>query len=250
MKKPNLILGTILFVLGLLGILSTLTMALPVSKETMEALKDLTPLQIKIVLVIQPSILLMIAVVIGVLLHKKVDLQVPIIEGIGKTEKQWSLLEISKYGILGGIITGILSTIIGFVYYPYLPNELRELGENFRPNLAVRFLYGGFTEEIIFRFGFMTLVVWLTSKIPKRGAVNIYWVGILVTATIFAMGHLPVLFQSVENPSMALITYLLIATSFGGIVFGWLYWKKGLESAFIAHICSHVVVVIGEPLIG
>lgn len=251
MKKQNLFLGIVLFVLGLLGILSLLTMELPIPKETMELLLEkLTPQQLRIVTLIQPSIMLIVAIVVGVSLHTKVDLQVPIVEGLLKGEKKWSLIEIAKYGILGGIITGGLSTLLGVVFSPYLPNEFVELGENFRPSLATRFLYGGFTEEIIFRFGFMTLIVWSTSKIAKRGQVNIYWVGILITSTIFALAHLPVTFQAVKNPSTALITYLLIGTSIGGIIFGWLYWKKGLESAFIAHICSHIVIVFGEPLIG
>jgi membrane protease YdiL (CAAX protease family) len=35
----------------------------------------------------------------------------------------------------------------------------------------------------------------------------------------------------------------------GGLIFGWLYWKKGLESAFIAHVFIHVVLVIADGLI-
>ena len=102
----------------------------------------------------------------------------------------------------------------------------------------------------MFRFGFMTLVVWLTSRIAKSGSVNIHWVGILVTSTIFALAHLPVVFLAVKDPSVALMTYYLIGTSAGGLVFGWLYWKTGLESAFVAHIVSHVIIVLGEPFIG
>jgi membrane protease YdiL (CAAX protease family) len=96
----------------------------------------------------------------------------------------------------------------------------------------------------------MTLVVWLTSKFAKKGTDKIYWVGILVTSAIFSLAHLPTTFQAVKDPSIVLVTYLLIAISIGGIIFGWLYWKKGLESAFIGHICSHIVIVIGEPFIG
>lgn len=102
----------------------------------------------------------------------------------------------------------------------------------------------------MFRFGFMTLVVWLTSKFTKSGGVSIYWVGILVTTAIFAVAHLPAIFLAVKDPSIALMTYYLIGTSIGGFVFGWLYWKTGLESASVAHIASHVIIVLGEPFIG
>ena len=238
----------VLFVLGLLGILST---DIPIPDETTEtSLKELTPQQIQAIAKIESSIMLTIAIAIGVLLHKKVDLHVPIIEGTLNMEKRWSLREILWCGLLGGIATGSLSILIGVIFYPYIANALVELGENFRPSLATRFLYGGFTEEIMFRFGFMTLVVWLTSKIAKSGSVNIHWVGIIVTSTVFALAHLPSVFLAVSDPSIGLVTYYLIGTFAGGLVFGWLYWKTGLESAFVAHIVSHVIIVLGELFIG
>ena len=33
-----------------------------------------------------------------------------------------------------------------------------------------------------------------------------------------------------------------------GVIFGWLYWKKGLESAMIAHFSSDVVLHVITPL--
>jgi formate/nitrite transporter FocA (FNT family) len=42
---------------------------------------------------------------------------------------------------------------------------------------------------------------------------------------------------------MILLTYILLGNSIGGVIFGWLYWKKGLESAMVAHVFAHVVMV-------
>ncbi len=250
MKKQNLLLGIILFILGFIGILSILTMTLPIPEKTMELLLEkLTPNQIKLVTLINPTVMLTIAIFIGVILHKKVNLNVPIIEGIITRKSNWSLISILNYGIIGGVISGILITIISFIYYPFLPNEFIELGENMKPSLATRFLYGGFTEEILLRFGFMTLIVWIASKIIKNGKNSIYWIGIIISSILFAFGHFPIAFQAVENPSTSLLAYISIGNSIGGIIFGWLYWKKGLESAFIAHIFAHIIMVIGEQFI-
>jgi len=247
MKKQKILLGIILFLLGFIGILSILTMKLPIPEETMKMLLEkLTPDQIKLVTLINPTIMLAIAILIGVILHKKVNLEVPIIEGIITKESNWSLIPILKFGIIGGIIGGILITIISFIFYPFLPSEFIELGENMKPSLATRFLYGGFTEEILLRFGFMTLIVWIASKIIKNEKNSIYWIGILISSILFAFGHFPIAFQAVENPSTSLFAYILIGNSIGGIIFGWLYWKKGLESAFIAHIFAHIIMIIGE----
>jgi hypothetical protein len=214
-------------------------------------LKDkFTANQIKLLILINPTILLVVAVIIGTLLYQKVNLKVPLIEKVvGIENKNLNLSGILKYGVLGGILSGILLSLVGFVYHPVLPAAFKELGESIQPTLAARFLYGGLTEEILMRFGLMTFVVWLGSKILKGTKSGVYWTGIIVAAIIFALGHFPIAFQAVENPTTVLLTYILIGNSIGGVIFGWLYWKKGLESAFIAHIFTHVIMVLAEPIL-
>ena len=99
------------------------------------------------------------------------------------------------------------------------------------------------------RFGLMTLIVWLCSKIFKETKPFVFWTGIVIAAIIFAFGHFPIAYQAVDNPTMGLLTYILIGNSIGGIIFGWLYWKKGLESAFVAHIFTHIFMVFAEQFL-
>ena len=128
----------------------------------------------------------------------------------------------------------------------FLPQEFVELSKEIKPSLASRFLYGGLTEEILTRFGIMTFVVWLLFEITKKKENWMYWVGISVAALLFAAGHLPIAFQSLGTPSLGVILYIIIGNSLGGIIFGWLYWKKGLETAMLAHIMTHVVMLLVE----
>lgn len=39
-----------------------------------------------------------------------------------------------------------------------------------------------------------------------------------------------------------LIVRTIILNGIGGIIFGWLYWKKGLESAMISHFSADIVL--------
>ena len=246
MKNEKLILGIILFLLGLTGVLSILTMDIPLPEEAKKVLlNQFSSGQIKLLILINPTVMLVVAVIIGVVLHKKVHLEVPIIEGMIRKERSGSLSSILKYGIVGGLIAGILVSLVGLIFYPILPEEFIAFGERLQPSLAARFLYGGFTEEIIMRFGLITLIVWVLYKIVRKANAAIYWTGIMVAALLFAVGHFPIAFQAVDQPSALLLTYLLVGNTIGGIIFGWLYWKKGLESAFLAHIFAHVVIVIG-----
>ena len=95
----------------------------------------------------------------------------------------------------------------------------------------------------------MTLIVWISSKVFKGERPTAYWIGIVLAALIFAIGHLPVVFNTIEEPSIILLTYVMIGNSVGGLIFGWLYWKKGLESAFIAHMFTHVILVLADKTV-
>ena len=240
-----------MIILGIIGVASMLTMDIPLPPEAEAILKDkFTAGQIKLLTLINPTILLIIFVVIGTILYQKVNLKVPIIEKlIGIRKESIKTISILKYGIVGGILSGILLSLIGLVYNPILPAEFLELGESLKPTLVARFLYGGLTEEILMRFGLMTLIVWLCSKIFKETKPFVFWTGIVIAAIIFAFGHFPIAYQAVDNPTMGLLTYILIGNSIGGIIFGWLYWKKGLESAFVAHIFTHIFMVFAEQFL-
>lgn len=245
MNSKKLRLGIVLTILGMIGIASMLTMEIPLPPEAEAVLRDqFSPGQIKLLMLINPTIMLIVAVLVGTALYDKVNLSVPLLERLtGISDEPTNLTEIIQYGILAGVLSGVLLSLIGGVFTSILPSEFKELGDNLEPTLAVRFLYGGFTEEILMRFGLMTFIVWVGSKIAGGTKPIVYWIGILLAAVIFAIGHFPIVFQSVESPSPMLLSYILLGNAVGGIIFGWVYWKKGLESAFVAHLFAHVVMV-------
>lgn len=250
MKNQKLKLGIILFISGFIGVLTTLAMDIPQENLPKEVTEQFSESAIKILTLINPTILLIIAIVFGVILYDKVKLDVPIINRFitGKTPEK-PIADIIKSGILGGMITGILLLLTSAVFSSRLPQEFITLGENLKLPPITRLLYGGITEELLLRFGFMTVVVWIIYKISKTLSPAVYWSGLIVAAVIFAIAHFPVAFQAVGNPSAGLLTYILLGNSIGGVIFGWLYWKKGLESAFIAHMFAHVVMMTADALL-
>jgi membrane protease YdiL (CAAX protease family) len=250
MKRNQLLLGVSLFVLGLLGVLSMLTMDIPLPDEAREILEaQFSPQQIKLLMLVNPVILLIIAVMIGTILHEKVGLRVPVLEAIIRKEPVEGGRSLLMSGVIYGLIAGLLLLIVSHLFEQFLPAAFIELGEKLAPTLPARFLYGGITEEILMRFGLMTLMVYLASRALGGLKDAAYWIGLLVAAVIFAVGHFPVAFSVVEEPSAVLLSYILIGNTIGGIIFGWLYWKRGLEAAMLAHIFTHVVLVAGEQLI-
>ncbi len=244
-------LGLTLFLLGLLGVLTMLTVTIPLDSLPKQLTEKFSPQTIQLLILINPTILLLIATVVGTILYDKVNLTVPTISSLLKIEKpQITFLEQVKYGISLGLITGILTVTVGLVFKSSIPQEFIELGNKIKITTLARFGYGGFTEELLMRFGFMTLIVWIVFKITKQFNNVTYWTGIILAALLFAMAHLPAVYSAVSNPTISLITYILIGNSIAGIFFGWLYWKKGLEAAFIGHIFAHIAMLLGEQLFG
>jgi hypothetical protein len=251
MKTKKIYLGLILAGLGLAGMATMLTMDIPLPPEVEELMTaSYTPEQIKLLILINPIIILAIAVVLGTILYNKVNLRVPIVEKlVGINHEPLQIGNIIKSGALGGIIAGIVVVLIVILVKPFMLDEYEKLAQSVQPSLANRLLYGGITEELYLRFGLMTLFVWIGSKIFKGTKPVVYWIGIVLAALLFAIGHFPVVYNSIEEPSFTVLSYVLMGNTVGGLIFGWLYWKKGLESAFIAHMFIHIVLVIADKTV-
>ena len=247
--NKKLKLGLTLFAIGLLGILTMLTVTISLDSLPKQVTEKFSPQALQLLILINPTILLLIAVVIGTILFDKVGLTVPTISSILKIEKpNTTFWEQLKYGISLGLITGILTTLVGLVFKSSIPQEFIELGNKIKITTLARLGYGGFTEELLMRFGFMTLVVWIVFKITKQLNNKTHWIGIILATLLFSFGHFPVVFGVVKHPAISLLAYILIGNSIAGIFFGWLYWKKGLEAAFVGHIFAHIAMIIGEKI--
>ena len=212
---------------------------------------DLPPAWLfKIISLIQPTVIVTVAVLVGVALAAKVGLHAPAAEAAANGE---DLLAKIKPQILPGVIAGLLSGVAivlsWVVAKPFFTDEFIERAEQFNKLLPAitRFLYGGFTEEILLRWGFMTFLVWALWRLFQSGVgvpKPVYVVAaIVVSALVFGIGHLPIASMLAGGLTGPLVIYVITANSIFGLAAGFLYWRRGLESAIIAHISAHVVLI-------
>jgi len=105
---------------------------------------------------------------------------------------------------------------------------------------------GGITEELLLRLFVMSAVVWLLTRIWRRGPPAVFWVANLVAAVLFGLGHLPATAALVPLTPIV-VTRAIVLNGLAGVVAGWLYWRRGLESAMVAHFAADIVlhVVVG-----
>ena len=121
-------LGVALFILGLFGVFTMLTITILLDSLPKEVLEKISPSTLKYLVLINPTILLLIAVVIGTLLFDKVGFSVPTISTILKIEQpKIKFIEKIKFGILIGLLTGILTKVTGLIFKTSLPQEFIDL---------------------------------------------------------------------------------------------------------------------------
>jgi len=199
--------------------------------------------------VIQPAIILSVAVLVGVVLASKVGLSSPVAEAAASGGDSVSAFKPQIIpGIVGGLAGGVSLVLIAAALKPFLsPEVLARLGEygNILP-LPVRLLYGGITEELLLRWGLMTLLVWAAWRLFQKGQDRPKSAdcggAILISSVVFAIAHLPVAFMLFPEMTLALTIFVIVGNSAFGLIAGYLYWKKGLESAMIAHALTHIVM--------
>jgi len=113
-------------------------------------------------------------------------------------------------------------------------------------------LYGGVAEEVMLRYGVMTLLVWLGAWLAGNRFAEtpglVVWPAIVLSAVLFGLGHLP---KAVTLGPLDAATVIRIVglNAIGGLVYGWLYWRAGLEHAMLAHMATHVAFWTMTPLL-
>ena len=206
-------------------------------------------------------ILSAIAIWIGLILGPKVGLGAPGVStwlsggpGLGRRLR---LLLVPS--LIGGVAVGVAVAVVGTwlenALIPKLPESTRraqEVAEHmaaWKPLLAS--FSAGVTEELLFRLGLMTLFVWLGAKVSRRrppGA-QVFWTANFMAALLFGLAHLTNVVELDIPITYGTVLDVLLVNGMGGMVFGWLYWRRGLETAMLAHFVADVVLKVAVPMI-
>ncbi len=174
---------------------------------------------------------------IGIFLSKKIDL--------------WNDFKIDKKAIVATIIITIIGALILFPgdklifgsintwvleQYTVKPTIYKIIGG---------LLVGGIIEEVMMRLFFMSLIVFIISKVMKKKEIPtfVYVIANILVALLFATGHLP------STVTMTTLTPILIIRCFLfngglGLAFGYLYRKYNIRYAIVSHGLCHLIADI------
>ena len=197
------------------------------------------PLSIATNTTIEPVVTWFIAIAIsavligmGLFLASRTGLGAAWIEGhLSKEEKPDWLRTV--------IAISLLTAIVGSLIIVFLPGSFNPNPERYPQSwrLILASMKAGIVEEIFSRLILVSLFAWLGGRISRsidgRPSRKVYWTAIILAGLMFGWAH-------VDDKLMVDATAGVLACIFSmnaalGILFGWYFWKFGLECAILSH---------------
>ena len=121
--------------------------------------------------------------------------------------------------------------------------------ETTAPTLLMRFLYGGITEEVLLRWGVLSLFAWLIWLVIRKQGTAVT-LAIIIAALLFGVGHLPTLFSSFEQIPTIMIVRVIALNAILGIAYGAAYARNSLEAGMVAHAATHAGMLLSAQFMG
>jgi hypothetical protein len=222
-----------------------------------------TPSLVSLILwgLIQNLVFLIPGTGIGLLVARKIGLGAPYLESwldgaSGPVQPFSSVVQPALFwaaatAIIAFAIDGFFRYVLG-VDFPAPEIHARIAVPWWRSGLAS--FWAPWTEEIFDRLFLLSLLAWVGMKlfrILREGPGR--WIALsvanLTTAFFFGWYHISneELFAN-PVPSIAALRTLLILLPVG-LAFGWLYIRRGLEAAILAHFISDLIVHVLRPIV-
>jgi hypothetical protein len=236
------------FAAGLLGVLALpLTFPAAVEANLRAAVPAIAPGVLKALTLIQPALLLAAGAALGAALAHRLGLA----SHLARVNLRRRLVDELPLAIAAGLVVGgAIVALDRTVFLGPAPREAASL-PSVVEGLAGGMLYGGLTEEVLMRWGLLSLVAATMLKLARRRFDAqpriVYVIAIALVALIFAAGHLPA--ASVIAPLDApLVTRILVLNGIAGVIYGALFWRRSLEAAMAAHTATHVAFAIARVM--
>jgi hypothetical protein len=207
---------------------------------------------------------------IGLYAATRIGFGLPFVENwLKKEEEKEPMANTFKKVLIIAVAAGVAAAVIiivldGVAFGPLLQTELEASGvtlpENIQPPAwqgALASFSAGITEEVMFRLFGVTVLAWIGSFLFKdaegRPIPAVFWTANIMVAVGFGLAHLPATVLVGIPLTPLVISRAIVLNGVGGVIFGWLYWTRGLESAMVAHfstdIVLHVILVLVASLL-
>ncbi|MFT3762582.1 MAG: CPBP family intramembrane metalloprotease [Pseudoxanthomonas sp.] len=248
--KPDLKIAALLAVVSALAVAAVMPYMAQLMPQKFAALP--VPMWILVVAQsLQALVLIGLMSLAGLRMGHRVGLGAPLMQQwFGKRPLAAPLRPLQA--VLLGIAAALAIVALSALTDPFLPKPLHApaaagAGRSALNGFLASF-YGGIAEELQLRLFLMTLMVWAVAMLKKaKPSPRVYWIAIAIAAVLFGVGHLPAAHQ-VWGLDAFVVFRTVLLNAIAGLACGWLYWKRGLEMAIVAHFSADIVLHVLAPL--
>ena len=208
--------------------------------------RELPPMPVLLLAsIVQSLILIAVSAAIGTTVAYRVDLHAPFFEALAIGESLWSTVEPQILPSLAVGTGGALVFVAAYYLFsrPRLDEQTVSSMEELRNSIGIwgRVLYGGIAEEVITRWGLMSLLVWLGTSLAGSPNPAVVWAAIVISGLLFGLGHLSSYLASGCKKTPLFIGAMISFNLWASLIFGRLFWQVGLLAAMVAHMVFHLV---------
>jgi hypothetical protein len=194
---------------------------------------------------VQSLVLAAIAAAIGTALAGRVGLAAPVFQAASAGDPIWPGMRAQWASALVMGLAGALVFLVAYYGYfrPRLDKDTVQVTEDLRGAFGLwgRIFYGAIVEEILVRWGLMTLFLWILSLIADPLTPLVIWIAILLAGLLFALGHIPGSLAAGAKKTSMFYAATLFLNGWASLIFGWLFWQHGLLAAMLAHAMLHLL---------
>jgi membrane protease YdiL (CAAX protease family) len=181
---------------------------------------------------LQSVILTAVAAWAGVRFAPRVGLDAPRLRALA--ERREGPPELGSMAIEALAVGSVVALAVTFVLLPLRASVPASLSTPLLAGFWTRAssaFYGGTVEEIVVRWGLLSALFALARRLGIDG----FWLANVAAALVFGALHLPGLRLSHVALSGPVLVWVLGGNGLFGVVFGWIFRRRGLEGAMIAH---------------
>ncbi len=225
-----------LVALAAVGLLGATPFLLPVLQEMVAGRRLSMPLGVLLALQDAQALLLAsAAAAVGVWTAPRVGLDAPLVRArLGGERVGRRVLALLPASVLAGTLGAAAVLLLSLAMKRHLPAGVGDFPRMSPWVSATAALYGGIVEELLCRWGVLGLFAFVLDRLAF-GRTAGFWVANVASALGFGLLHLPAA-RALHMPlTPVVVAYLLVGNALVALLCGWLFRRRGLESAMLAH---------------
>jgi len=212
-----------------------------------------------VISILQSALFLGVMTFTGLWAAKRLGLGAPLLDALANGDPMpgdnriWVSISI----VLGVVGVLLLIALDKWLFVPMDPEGLGSILQ-VHPPAWMGFLasfYGGIAEEVqlrLFLFSLIALGVKYVGRLVGLSrntgiSVRLFWTVNIVVAVIFGLGHLPATAELLPLTPL-IVVRAIVLNGIIGLIAGYLFWRRGIEMAILAHFSADIVLHVLLPL--